>query len=185
MTTRKVRLGVKTFLSFLTFVVCMCICSVPASAVLTMVDATAISVNISEVVVITINSNVGEEIPWGVYLDPTSDFDDGDAELQNAVVLAAAGNQATVTPDDITGFGYAGHDYTSLRAGGQDPPAGDWSTVEFVGLAAGTYTVKLYDSAGTGGTVLDTKTITVIPEPAMIGLLGVGGMFLLGRRRRT
>ncbi len=184
MTTRKVRLGVKTFLSFLTFVVCMCICSVPASATLIMVDATAISVNISEVVVITVTSDTAEVITWGVYLDPTSDYP-SDAKLQTAAILVDAGNDGAVTaggnPDD-------GHDYISGPTTGPQSgrvQVGDWSTVEFVGLTAGTYTVKLYDSAGTGGNVLYTKTITVIPEPAMIGLLGVGGMFLLRRRRRT
>jgi hypothetical protein len=41
----------------------------------------------------------------------------------------------------------------------------------------------LYDSAGTTGTVLGTETIQVIPEPATIALLGLGGLLLMRRRK--
>ncbi len=88
MTTRKVRLGVKTFLSFLTFVVCMCICSVPASAVLIM-SLSATSMDIGDApIIITINSDLEEEITWGVYLDPVSEYPTN-AQLQNPAVLVA------------------------------------------------------------------------------------------------
>ena len=175
----------------------MCICSVPASAVLTMVDATAISVNISEVVVITITSNDDvDTTEWGVYLQSNP----ANADLQNAAVIPTtgtgagqgAGNNASLTLTDPSG--YDGDDYQAAESGNGPTIriyAVDWSTVEFVASAAGTYYVDLYDYTTSGGsydvppTAAATKTITVIPEPAMIGLLGVGGMFLLGRRRRT
>ena len=198
MTTRKVRLGVKTFLSFLTFVVCMCICSVPASATLIMVDATAISVNISEVVVITITSDDDvDTTEWGVYLQSNP----ANADLQNAAVIPTtgtgagqgAGNNASLTLTDPSG--YDGDDYQAAESGGGPTvriyTGVNWSTVEFVASAVGTYYVDLYDYTAYGGSyssppgTITTKTITVTPEPAMIGLLGLGGMFLLGRRRRT
>lgn len=157
------------------------VASVANATLITSVDPTG-DVNVGDIVVITVNSDAAGEIPWGVYLDPNTVFP-ASAALQNAVVLATAGNQASVTPDDIIGTDYAGHDYQSQQGGPSDPDAGDWSTVEFVGLAAGTYTVKLYDSAGQGGTVLDTETITVVPEPATVALLGLGGLLLMRRRK--
>jgi len=129
-------------------------------------------------IVITISSDVGEEITWGVYLDPTSEYPTN-AQLQNAMVLAAAGNQASVTGADPG----AGHDYTSLQGGGPVPDAGDWSTVEFVGLTVGDYDVILTAGGGSGGSELARASINVVPEPATIALLGLGGLFLLRRRR--
>jgi len=144
----------------------------------TLVDENGGSIEISDTVLITVSSDVGEEITWGVYLDPTSDYP-SNSQLQNATMLAAAGNQATVTGADPG----SGHDYTSLASGGPVPGAGAWSTVQFVGNAAGTWTVELTAGAGGGGTQLATADITVVPEPATIALLGLGGMFLLRRRR--
>ncbi len=193
---RKVILGVKTFLSFLTFVVCICICSVPASATLVM-DIDSNTVDVDVVVIITISSDTGNQnspYDYGVYLDPVevggAPYGPGndDAQLDNATMLVAAGPSATVVRQ--VGYEY-GDEYQAKKSGGDKPDIGDWSTVEFKGLVAGTYKVYLYDYDLNGGdylnqgTAVDTQTITVIPEPAMIGLLGVGGMFLLGRRRRT
>jgi hypothetical protein len=147
-----------------------------ADAALTMtIDYT--TRNINEVAVITISSNVAEEITWGVYLDPTSEYPTN-ARLQNATILSAAGNQGSVTSG---GSPTSGNDYESLQGGPGLPDVGDWSTVEFVGLTVGTYTIDLYQPAG-GGQVA-TADITVVPEPATIALLGLGGLFLLRRRR--
>ena len=129
-------------------------------------------------IVITISSDVGEEITWGVYLDPTSDYP-ANAELNTAVVLAAAGNQASVTGADPG----AGHDYTSQASGASLPGTGNWSTVNFVGKVVGDYDVILTAGGGSGGTVLVRESINVVPEPATIALLGLGGLFLLRRRR--
>ncbi len=154
------------------------VASVANATLITSVDPTG-DVNVGDVVVVTVNSDVGENANWGVYLDPNTVFP-ASAQLQNATILAAAGSSGAVVaglnPD-------AGHDYKSQGGGPGAPIAGDWSTVEFVGLAAGTYYVKLYDSAGQSGTVLDTETIVVLPEPATIALLGLGGLLLMRRRK--
>lgn len=135
------------------------------------------TVNISVPVVITVSSDVGEETTWGIYLDPTSEYP-SNAQMQNATILAAAGNQASVSGADPG----PGHDYTSQQAGPSVPGPGDYSTVEFVGLAVGTYTIDLTDG-GSGGTQLATADIEVVPEPSTVALLGLGSLVLLRKRR--
>ncbi len=58
--------------------------------------------------------------------------------------------------------------------------AGDHILIHIQGLSAGSSTLSLYDDDGV--TLLDQATIAVIPEPATIALLGLGGLLL---RRRT
>ncbi|MHC4911744.1 MAG: PEP-CTERM sorting domain-containing protein, partial [Planctomycetota bacterium] len=89
------------------------------------------------------------------------------------------GAQGAVT---LGGNPDAGHDYKSQGGGPNAPVAGDWSTVEFVGLAVGTYTIDLTDGGSTG-MQLATADITVVPEPTTIALLGLGSLVLLRRRR--
>jgi len=139
----------------------------------------AYSMDISGVVVpivITISSDLAEATTWGVYLDPTSDYPT-DAKLQNATILAAAGSNGAVTSG---GSPTAGNNYKS-QGGAVKISAGNWSTVQFVGLTVGTYTIDLYKPAG--GAQVATADIVVVPEPATIGLLGLGGLLLLRRRR--
>jgi len=164
------------FLAFCALVPVLTLSSV-ASATLSM-DVPVTSVDIGVPVVITISSDVGEEITWGVYLDPTSEYP-SNAQLQNATALSGAGNQGAVTAG---GNPDAGHDYQSLQGGPGVPSAGDWSTVEFVGLAVGIYTIDLTDG-GSGGTQLATADIEVVPEPSTVALLGLGSLLLLRRRR--
>ncbi len=57
---------------------------------------------------------------------------------------------------------------------------GKWFDVDFHCTGLGDAIITLY--AANGETVLDTATIHQIPEPAMIALLGLGGLFL--RRRK-
>jgi len=129
-------------------------------------------------IVITIHSDLSEAITWGVYLDPTSEYPTN-AQLQNAAILPDAGGSATVTGADPG----AGHDYASAGKAVNAPVADtDWSTVEFAGLTVGSYDVILTDGGSTG-MELARASINVVPEPATIALLGLGGMFLLRRRR--
>jgi hypothetical protein len=53
--------------------------------------------------------------------------------------------------------------------------------VNLVGVAAGVTSLNLY--ASDGMTLLDSATITVLPEPMTIAMLGLGGLFLLRRRK--
>jgi len=143
----------------------------------TVVDQDGGDVEIGDIVLISVSSIEGEESTWGVYLDPTSEYP-SNAQLQTATILPAAGQQRSVTGADPG----PGHDYTSLQNGPSVPGPGLYSTVEFVGLALGNYDVILTDG-GSGGNELARASINVVPEPATIALLGLGGMFLLRRRR--
>ena len=128
-------------------------------------------------IVITIHSDLSEETTWGVYLDPTSEYPTN-AELNTATILAGAGGSGAVTAGGNPDFG---HDYESAGKGGNAPVADtDWSTVQFVGKVVGDYDVILTDDVGSE---LARASINVVPEPATIALLGLGGMFLLRRRR--
>jgi hypothetical protein len=157
-----------------------------AEGVVTFVGGTqTISANVSDIVVVTVYSNTANTTwNWGVYLrgNPSN------ADLTGAAVLAAAGSQRSVTLTDPSG--YDGDNYLAQGTGGSRPAVGNWSTVNFQGLAAGTYYVDLYDYTTNGGsysnppTVTNTKTFTVVPEPVTITLLGLGGLFLLRQRRR-
>ncbi len=138
------------------------------------------SVNIDVPVVITISSDSAHKWDWGVYLGTPADFP-VNAQLQNPVMLGDAGRQAIWFGTDPG----AGHDYQVTNGGIK---VGDWSTVEFVGLVAGTYAVNLFDYTTNGGelgsgTPVDTQTITVVPEPTTIALLGLGVLGLLRRRK--
>ena len=164
------------FLAFCALVPVLIMSSVASAALSLNVGATSVGIGVP--VTITISSNVGEEITWGVYLDPTSDYPLS-AQMQNAtILLPAAGGTGSVTSG---GNPDAGHDYASAGKGANAPVAGNWSTVEFVGLAVGTYTIDLYQPAG--GAQLATADITVVPEPTTVALLGLGTLVLLRKRR--
>jgi hypothetical protein len=79
-------------------------------------------------------------------------------------------------PDDTIGF---------ILIFSQDPnpyPPGIWFEVDLTCLKAGVDVfVELLHSDFT--TVLDTLTIHQIPEPMTLALLGLGGLFLLRRRK--
>jgi hypothetical protein len=59
--------------------------------------------------------------------------------------------------------------------------AGAHININLVGVAMGTTTVDLYDTSGM--VFLDSATVTVVPEPMTIALLGLGGLFMLRRRK--
>ena len=165
------------FLAFCALVPVLVLSSV-ASATLSM-NVGATSADVGVAVLITISSDVGEEIAWGVYLIPTSEYP-SNAQMQNAtILLPAAGGSGSVTSG---GNPDAGHDYASSGKGANAPVVGDWSTVEFVGLAVGTYTIDL-TNGGSGGTQLATADIQVVPEPTTVALLGLGSLVLLRKRR--
>ncbi len=174
-------------LLILTLFLCMAVGPPVAQATLTMtLDIT--TVNIGDIVVITISSDAAIESDWGVYLEPVSVYP-SDAQLQNPMVLTDAGINGAVTAGTDPGDG---HDYYAGPGGGKPAnrvKVGDWSTVEFVGLTAGNYSIDMFDYTKNGGdcdapgTPEDTQTITVIPEPATIMLLGLGGLLLRRKRR--
>ena len=62
-----------------------------------------------------------------------------------------------------------------------DIAAGDHFDVTITGLVEGTYVISTDSYEGSGPD--DLLTITVVPEPMTIALLGLGGLFLLRRRK--
>jgi len=167
-------------MTFFIFVLVFCCLVTPNAHATLVMSLDSISVDVDVPVVITISSDSARKWDWGVYLGTPADFP-VNAQLQNPVMLPDAGFAATWMGTDPG----AGHDYQVANGGIK---VGDWSTVEFVGLVAGTYAVNLFDYTTNGGelgsgTPVDTQTITVVPEPTTIALLGLGVFGLLRRRR--
>jgi hypothetical protein len=96
---------------------------------------------------------------------------------------ARPGSQAGDFADHAT-FVYADHDgieITQADTATPDPGPGDIFLIDLHCEQAGvTVNVVLYDNSETQ--VLDTLTITQIPEPATLALLSLGGLLL--RRRK-
>ena len=144
-----------------------------------LLDLTGGDVVLNDLVKITVISvDETSNTRWGVYLNPTSDYGDGYAQLESPAVNA--GNTGASGAVESATDPAAGHDY---KAWGGGISTGEWSTVNFRGLSVGTYTVELTRDAGSTGTLLATADITVVPEPSTVALLGLGGLFLLRRRR--
>ena len=103
------------------------------------------------------------------------------AKITNITATAAAGGDPAISDRSGTTPAYPGwftigaYDFTSpvtIAAGIQ------WN-VTITGMAVGSTTTLGSDSYGTN----DTLAVTVIPEPMTIGLLGLGGLFLVRRRK--
>lgn len=98
----------------------------------------------------------------------------GVAEITSMTVLPAAAEGTAVPSATYPGWWI-------VEAVDFNPPSdiavGDHFDVKITGLADGTYTIN--SDYGTG----DNLLITVIPEPMTIALLGLGGLFLLRRRK--
>ncbi len=253
MTTRKVILGVKPFLSFLT---CMCICSVSASAaVLTLsthssnppgspggdpdlFSATLTFSVVDSTLTLTVsNETSSEEAEEALKVKPDKppkppkpgDGEDGEFNINQIYFNVTNSNITGLTLDLVNGsdpgnrkgrwdvsyeqdsdelgaadYGYFDVKLWDIPGKPHDPiphstvytftigiiGTGPYSDADFIGLttigdpgfipmyAAG----KFFDGgtpdiSGFGG--------TNVPEPVTIGLLGLGGLFLLRRRRRT
>ena len=101
------------------------------------------------------------------------------AGLTTVWALPAAGTQANVTPSPGGWTGY----YAISAADTVPPPTSIVAGVQFEGIlkgtATGTYVFNLTDISWA---VQDTFTLTVIPEPMTMALLGLGGLLL--RRRK-
>jgi len=98
------------------------------------------------------------------------------------VATSNAGSDSYVIPDP---GGWVG--YYEISAGDMSPPydsevAGVQFEISVYGAAVDdVYTIERWDAAFE--TVLESGTVTVIPEPMTIALLGLGGLFLLRRRK--
>ena len=106
----------------------------------------------------------------------------GMGELGNAANLDAAGDMGAVAPYTEAGWG-TGYELTiAMSPGGAPIAVGPQFTFDYVGGALGqTATILLFVDPEYG-TPADSVTITIIPEPMTVMLLGLGGLFL--RRRK-
>jgi hypothetical protein len=111
---------------------------------------------------------------YGGWLDLTQKLDGSWGELQ---ILAAAGADAS---KDFTFDPWWSFEAKSFNPEAPIVPGAHF-TVDFTaGQELGDVVIGLY--AFDGVTLLEEATITVVPEPMTLGLLGLGGLFL--RRRR-
>ena len=107
----------------------------------------------------------------------------GTGALGNAVNLDAAGDMGAVSPYTEAGWG-SGYELTIAMSPGGTPAiaVGPQFTLDYTGGVLGeTVTISLFTDPEYV-TPADSVTITVVPEPMTVILLGLGGLLL--RRRK-
>ena len=129
------------------------------------------TINVGDTVTISVVADASGN--YGGWLDPV---DNGIGTFGDLMILPAAG------PDASKDFTFAPWWLFEAKSFNPDAPvlAGAHFTIDFTGNAEGTATLALWDFDAAN--VLATTTITVVPEPMTLGLLGLGGLFL--RRRK-
>ena len=124
--------------------------------------------------VITI-SCIGDTASGFEYLDMAKGY----ATMATPVATAAAGDLAGVF-DWSTGVNYD-FELTTADSGGSYPGGVVFNAnITATGIVGDTFTVDVLD--GVNYAVLDTVTVTIVPEPATIALLGLGGLLLRKRK---
>jgi hypothetical protein len=94
---------------------------------------------------------------------------------------AAAGGMASITGP--SGTGYPGFFwFTGAGAPPSTPTAGEWFSIQYKATSAGNEYISLYNDNSTDPISQLVIHQTSIPEPIIMTLLGLGGLFL---RRRS
>jgi hypothetical protein len=146
-----------------------------ASATISFVSNSA-TVTTGGSVTVSVQSDA-DDTAWSGYLGYTP----GLASLVSVAAQSAAGTSASATATAYSGY------YFLLAADFSDPQTTVDTGVQFTGnlvagLSTGVYAINLWGSSWTAGPLADTFTLTIVPEPITLALLGLGGLFL--RRRK-
>lgn len=108
-------------------------------------------------------------------------YDDSVVGVSGVVAKAAAGGDAEVIPDPSGWTGY----YKIIAMDSSEPfttgPGVQFEISVFGAALNDIYTIDFY--AADWSTIIQSGTVEVIPEPMTIALLGLGGLFLLRRRK--
>ena len=122
---------------------------------------------------------------WGYAFKMYDPDEGGVGDIADMTGAAFGGAQGSAPPAAISAYSatYDGYDLTAgaVSAEGTDVyAAGTMFSLTIMPSATGTLTITNYDTDYV--TPIDSATITIIPEPMTIALLGLGGLFL--RRRK-
>ena len=134
------------------------------------------SVAVGDTITLTVSSNNTQAYKVYIGFDPSPI-----ATITGVTQTSNAGDCCAITPSP---FGYANYFLIEAKDT-SDPfdsvlPGVQWN-VSFKGLSLGAVTVDLYDN--TFVNIVDSKQVTVTPEPATLLLLGLGGVLLRKRSR--
>lgn len=139
----------------------------------------ALTIGLSDTITVDIYNTDGAD--YGAFLG-FYNRSEGLYALSNAALTPSAGDLSTFTgPTDMTGYGIDAdfYDVTLAQSQGTSTIGSQFET-DMHCLGEGAVVIQLLDN--TSLAVLDTATITQIPEPATLVLLGLGGLLL--RRRK-
>jgi hypothetical protein len=152
-----------------------------ASAALTW-STSALTMNPTDVVTVQIHGSTDLPYPGGPAWVGNDPSPGGVASITSISALANAGGDAEVSDPTATGWpGWWTINALDVTAPFTIAPGAQWDVV-ITAAAAGTYVIGT-DSYGSDGAD-DLLTITVVPEPMTIALLGLGGLFLMRRRKK-
>lgn len=155
-----------------------------ANAALTWVDSTAadlaaVEINLGESVTVCISSN--EALTYGVY---AGEYLNTMANISAVTAAVGAGQDAVITSqaDALEGFWYLeALDFSPGTLPNVSEGIHWYVTITANPTEMGS--VELFSDYFAGQGVKDGLIVNVIPEPMTIALLGLGGLFLLRRRK--
>jgi hypothetical protein len=138
----------------------------------------AITLNVGEIKIVQIYS---DDPALGYYdVIMGANWLTGDAaQITDVTPLFLAGGYAYASPHPAAGWWYLHSEWGDLR------PISVWGDhwdVSIEGLSVGSYSLNS-DIHKTAGTENDVLSITVVPEPTTIGLLGLGAVLLIRKKR--
>jgi hypothetical protein len=145
-----------------------------ASAAISLVAPTEI--NEGETGVIGILNDDG--LDYGMYLD-IGYISEGGFSMVSVDLTSLAGDMSSIGAPYVYADMWEYEIFLAQSVGTTTPGIQVEATVECLALDV-TLVVELYDAMGT---LVDSAQIAQVPEPMTVALLGLGGLFLLRRRK--